>query len=186
MTEILRRLGNFFDWVLNAAVFVAGFLVAWQTFSVTANTLLRYLFNSPITGVENITEYGILWLTFLAAAWLLKRDKHIRVDLVTNLLGDKTQAIINIINSLMAIVLCVIMLYYGIQVTAELFVTGESDPFKIQGFPKAIPVSIIPFGFLLLTVQFIRKFHSNITYIRKTDLFKKKPTENVTTKEKTI
>ena len=184
MAAILRSLDNIFDWVLNAAVFFAGVLIVWQAFSVAANTLLRYLFNSPVTGVENITEYGILWLTFLAAAWLLKKDKHIKVDLLTNLLGNKTQAVINIINSLVAIVLCAIMLYYGIEVTADLFVTGETDPFKIQGFPKAIPLSIIPFGFLLLTIQFIRKFFANITHFRKS--VQKTPTENVTAKEKMI
>lgn len=167
MTAILRNLGSFFDRVLNVSVFFAGLFVAWQTFSVTVNTLLRYLFNSPVTGVENIAEYGILWITFLSAAWLAKEDKHISVDLFTNYLGPRTRTIVNTINALIAIILCIIMLYYGIQVTAELFMTYETDPFKIQVIPKAIPVSIIPFGFLLLTIQYIRKFVTNIGKLKK-------------------
>ena len=47
-------------------IFVAMMLV------VCAEVLLRYGFNSPISWVVEISEYALLWITFLGAAWVLR------------------------------------------------------------------------------------------------------------------
>ena len=184
MASMARLMGKVFDRILEGAVILAGAVVVWQTFSVTINTALRYLFNSPISGVENFTEYGILWITFLAAAWLVKMNRHIRADIVINRLSAKTQAVIELANTVIGIALCLIMLYYGTVVTADLWATGEKDAFKIQLLPRAVPVAIIPFGFLLLTIQYIRKFFSDLARLRFPD--RDAETKSVTTNEETI
>ena len=166
MALTARRMGQIFDSILDGAFLFAGVLVLWQTFSVTVNTALRYLFNSPISGIENFAEYGILWITFLAAAWLLRKNRHIRADIVVNRLGAKTQAVIELASTVIGIALCLIMFYYGIVVTHDLWVTAEKDPFKIQILPRAVPVAIIPFGFLLLAIQYMRKFFSDLARLR--------------------
>jgi TRAP-type C4-dicarboxylate transport system permease small subunit len=181
MGSTVRRFNDIFDRILDGTVFFAGVWVFWQTFSVSINTLLRYFFNSPISGIDNIAEYGILWIAFLSAAWLLKTDRHIKADIIISRLSAKVQAILELLCTLISIMLCLIMLYYSILVTIDLWLTHETDPFKIRGLPRAIPVSIIPFGFLLLTIQFIRKCFLDIARLR--DPGRKPASKDVTANE---
>jgi C4-dicarboxylate transporter, DctQ subunit len=184
MASMAGRMGKAFDRILDGAVVLAGVIVVWQTLSVTINTGLRYLFNSPISGVENFTEYGILWITFLAAAWLLKMNRHIRADIFISHLSAKAQAVIELASTVIGIALCLIMLYYGTMVTADLWASGEKDAFKIQILPRAVPVAIIPFGFLLLTIQYCRKFFSDLEHLRFPN--RNADSKSVTTNEETI
>ena len=50
---------------------------------------LRTFFNRPQEWVMELSEYALLYITFLSAAFVLKKEGHIVVDLVTCRLNVK-------------------------------------------------------------------------------------------------
>jgi TRAP-type C4-dicarboxylate transport system permease small subunit len=92
-------LGRAFDHVNTVMVVVSAALLLGLTFIVGADITLRYLFNKPLGWVKEVSEYILVGLGFLVAAWILKDDAHVKMDLVLNKVSSRTQTLLNIITS---------------------------------------------------------------------------------------
>ncbi len=73
-----------------AAVFL--FMLMLLTCS---DVLLRYLFNSPILGSFELTEFMMAILVGLSLAYCALQKGHVRVDLVVSVLPKRAQAIMD-------------------------------------------------------------------------------------------
>jgi TRAP-type C4-dicarboxylate transport system permease small subunit len=116
----------------------------------------RYFLNRPTAWSLEIIEYGLLYLTFLGAAWLLKNEEHIVMDIVYDQLRPGVQVWVNIITSAMAAIGCFIVTWYGVKACWGFYQTGQYFAAYLEP-PKWIIVGIVPLGTLLLCVQFIRR-----------------------------
>ncbi|GAH24314.1 unnamed protein product, partial [marine sediment metagenome] len=65
-----------------------------------AEITARNLFNYSIRWVLEISEVSLLFITFMGAAWLLRREGHVSLDLLVPRLKPKTQTIINVTTSI--------------------------------------------------------------------------------------
>ena len=155
--SVIQGLDRIFDHTVNIAAVMAGIIVVLQTVAIAGNTILSFVFNKWITGVESMTEFGILYITFLSAAWILKQDRHVTVDILTVKMTRLTQNIVNLIISIICIGLCLMLTVFGTYVTYDHWIRRISDYNKLSDFPIAIPLAVIPIGCLLLSVQFVKK-----------------------------
>jgi TRAP-type C4-dicarboxylate transport system permease small subunit len=131
------------------------------TFFVTVSALIRYLgFRAPIWTLQ-YTEYGLLWFTFLGAAWLLREGGHIRIDTVLSRLYAPTRRKVDIINDILGFVVSVAIFWFGTIHTIDLYQRGIME---VKGVivPKSPLFLIIPLGGLTLSIQFVRNFFKKI------------------------
>ncbi len=144
---------------------LAGLLLVYITFSITYTIFARFLgFSGFIWGVQ-FTEYSLLWITLLGAAWVLKRDRHVSVDLLTNRLSSQTRKYFGLVHSLMGVAVCGVLCWYGIVVTWGQYQRGVTD-IQVVDMPKYLILVIIPLGFLFLAMQFLRRFFEDLKEIR--------------------
>ncbi len=146
-----------FDRVIKFFAVVAGVLLLLITLFVSYSVILRYSGFRPPIWILQFTEYGLLWVTFLAAAWLLKHEKHIRIDTLVMRFSPKTQQIFNLVVSVLGIAVCFIIFWFGTQKTLDLY-TREILDVKGVIVPLYPLFLIIPLGGLMLLIQFIRNF----------------------------
>jgi C4-dicarboxylate transporter DctQ subunit len=158
--RLLEKLSSFFDRIIVLMSIVAGILLVFAMLIISGAVVSRYFLNRPIGWVIEISEYIILFITFLVAAWLLKLEDHVKMDIVLSQLNPKTQSMINVITSGVSAIVCFILTWYGGKVTWELFQTGYFTPTLLE-LPKYIIVAIIFVGSFLLFVQFLRRTHNN-------------------------
>lgn len=157
--------GKVLDKLLAFLAGLAGLLLLFITFSISYTILARFVgFASPVWVVQ-FNEYALLWLTFLGTAWLLAKDKHVSIDLVTRLLPVYGRVILSLLHNLAGAVLCAVFTWYGTLVTWDQFHRGVTDVQAID-FPKYLVLMVIPLGFFLLTVQFLRRFISILRKFR--------------------
>ena len=149
-------LSRLFDRILGAfGAFGAG-LIILVTLGIASDVSMRFFFNRPIRGMVEITEYAILWITFLLAAWVLKRDKHVKMDIVLRWLKPTVQSLINIITSVLSAIAFLILTGYAAAVTWESFKMGFLDYTALA--PPLWPIQvIIPIGSFLLFIQLLRR-----------------------------
>lgn len=166
-SSILHHLNRLFGHTVNAAAVLAGIIVVLQTVVIAGNTFLSFAFNKWITGVESLTEFGILYLTFLSAAWILRQDRHVTVDILTIKLSRKTKNVLNLLTSVICVCLCLMLTIFGSYVTYDHWVRGISDYNKLPGFPIAIPLAVIPVGCFLLSIQFAIKSYEYMKNLKK-------------------
>ena len=159
---LIRSLSNFFDRVLVVATVLAGLLLIFSLLSISMEVASRYFLGRPMGWVTEISEYIMIYITFLAAAWVLKQEKHVKMDIVLDRLSPKTQSVFNIFTSGMSAIVCLILSWYGAKVTLELFQTGYFTP-TILELPKFIIVGIICIGSILLLIQFMRRTYNYLS-----------------------
>jgi len=139
---------------------LAGIMMMTSAVGVCVDVVMRYFFNRPIPGVVQFSQYFLLYIPFLAAAYVLREDSHIKVDIVLNPLSQRTQSLVNMITSIMGSVVLLILAYYGFRVTLDYYrrKVPTLEYFKI---PEFLVIMVIPIGCFLFSIEFIRKAHGH-------------------------
>jgi len=172
---MLKKFASFFDRTICFLAIVGAVILFFLMIIVDYEVVARYVLKQPSAWEIEVVGYCLLYLCFLGTAWVLKEEGHIKMDLVLNQLGLRTQFWINIITSTIGIIICLIITWYGVKVCwdhyhAGLYYFGSLKP------PKYIILAIIPFGCFLLSIQFLRrtygyfKSRGDITKLKKASL----------------
>lgn len=67
------------DWIAFVLFWSLAFIVFLQFFT-------RYILNDSLAWTEEIARYGLMWLTFIGGAVVTRKNSHIAVELVSNLM----------------------------------------------------------------------------------------------------
>jgi len=163
--NLLTKVTNIFDRTIQVATLLAGILLIFLMLSVSADVVLRYFLGRPIGWVKEVAEYILLYIPFLVAAWVLRREGHVKMDLVLSRFSPKTQSMVNAITSLISAIICFLLTWFGVKATWYFFQVGYVTPTVLR-VPKFIIIAIIFVGSFLLFIQFLRRAYS---YLGKPD-----------------
>lgn len=150
-----------FDRAVGILAILGVVLIIFMIFGVSTDVVLRYFFARPIHWMLEVTAYSLLWMTFLGTAWVLKKEGHVKVDLVLNRLEPKAQALVTIITSFMGAIISLVITWYGATVTWEHLQTGYFLSTLLRP-PKWTILAIIPIGSFFLFVQFLRRAYAQL------------------------
>ncbi len=154
--KLITRATSIFDRTIGLLSLFAGILIIYMMLSVTAEVATRYFLGGMMGWVIEVSEYSLLFITFLATAWVLKREGHVRMDLVLRQLNPRAQTLLNIVTSIIGAVICLIIFWYGVQVTWNSYQIGYTMAKPLRP-PQFLILFIIPVGSFLLFIQFLRR-----------------------------
>ncbi len=156
-----KRIWTLIDMIMDGFAFLAGILLLLVTLFVSYGVIVRYLHIRPPIWILQFTEYALLWITFLGAAWLLRKGGHIRIDTLITRLGPKTRGIIEVIIAILGSVVCIVIVWFGTEKTLEFYTRGILD---VKGVIVPIyPIFlIIPLGGFMLLLQFGRNIYHRL------------------------
>lgn len=142
---------------LNRAVarFVRWGLLA-NALLITANAFSRKLFS-----VASPSAFDLQWQFFAAvallmAAYALQRDEHVRIDILSNRLGERGSAVLDLLGICFVLLpVCAALLWVSFPQFLSSFLAGESRLSResSSNIPACIIKGFIPVGFLLLGLQ---------------------------------
>ena len=156
MNTKLPAFARVFDRLIEAAATVAASMIVFAMLAVCGGIVMRYFFNQPQTWVIDISAILLLYITFLAAAWLLRLDAHVKVDLLLKPLHPKYQSFLNIITSIISLAVFLVITWYGAKAAWINFEMGYFLPTQLET-PKWIVIVIIPVGAFFLLIQLLRR-----------------------------
>ena len=150
----LRRLQS----QLDAFSEVTGNFVAWLVFlmmTVTAVVVfIRYLLNDGSIALQESVTYlhGVVFL--LAIAYALKRNAHVRVDILYQKLSSKSQALIDLLGTVLFLFpFCIFILWVSYEYVFFSWKLLESSP-EPGGLPGVYLLkSLIPLMGVTLLIQ---------------------------------
>jgi TRAP-type C4-dicarboxylate transport system permease small subunit len=120
----------------------------------TADVVGRYIFNRPITGVFELTEYLVLILIFSFIGYTQSRKSHVAVDLVIGKIPEKIKALIDIGNHAVCLILMILITWMGVEKAFELKAVGEASPnLQIPAYPFAF---FLVLGCVVMCIELIR------------------------------
>ena len=176
--KLLEKITEIYDRIIDITAFLAGILVVFLMLVVVAEVSLRYFFGRPTTWTVEVAGYTMLFIAFLVAAWVLKRDEHVRMDLVLNRLSPRTQSLVNAFTSIIGAIVFLLITWFGVKATLYLWQVNYLTSTPLRA-PKFIIVAIIFVGSFLLCIQFLRKTRSYFGSWRAPPEKKEKPIEKL-------
>jgi TRAP-type C4-dicarboxylate transport system permease small subunit len=143
------------DRVCSFLAVLSGLIIIFVTLSIGYSILSRATGLPGAVWVVQFNEYALLWMTFLGTAWFLSRKKHISVHIILQRLSEKNKKRVAIVHALMGMVLCGLFCWFTAFTTIEKIGRNVIDVQAVD-IPIGYVLIVIPLGFLLLFLQFIR------------------------------
>jgi TRAP-type transport system small permease protein len=82
---------------------------------MSAQVVARYVFRAPITWSEELARFGLIWLAFVAATFVMADGRHIVVDVVSRFLSRRGRLILDCVSGVVVVVTCLVLLPAGGQ-----------------------------------------------------------------------
>jgi TRAP-type mannitol/chloroaromatic compound transport system permease small subunit len=163
--SLLLALARFID-ALNEKI---GLTVSWALLLAvlicSGNALMRYSLNISSNAWLEIQWYLFAAMFLLASAYTLKRNEHVRIDVIAGRFSRRTQVIIDIIGfALFLMPVTLLILYFAIPYALESIRNQEvsSNAGGLILWPAKL---LIPVGFLLLTLQGLSELIKRLAYL---------------------
>jgi TRAP-type C4-dicarboxylate transport system permease small subunit len=119
-----------------------------------ADVVERYIFNRPILGVFEITEFMVLVLIFSFLGYTQSRKSHVSVDLFMILFPERLKVLIEIFNHLVCLAMMALIAWMSVDKALELMAAGEASPnLALPTYPF---VFFLVLGCTVMCVEFIR------------------------------
>jgi C4-dicarboxylate transporter DctQ subunit len=109
----------------------------------------RYIAGRAILGADEVQVYAVVWLVFVGGAIVSWRQLHLRMDVLSNKLHGRSAGIRNLLESLLAVMVCGTMSWVSLQFVRQMHEMGQrSDG---AGVPMWLAHSAVLAGFVLMT-----------------------------------
>jgi TRAP-type mannitol/chloroaromatic compound transport system permease small subunit len=147
-----------------------GFLVSWLTTAMVAvvcyDVFTRYLLKQSSVAVQELEWHLFAVIFLLGAAYTLKHDRHVRVDIIYMRLSERQRAWINLLGTLLFLIpFSLLIIWSSKNFVINSFVIGESSP-NPGGLPaRYLLKACIPLGFILVLLQALSLAFSSLTVI---------------------
>ena len=152
-----NRVTTILDNTVDYLAYFSGALIIFIMIIVSAEVIGRKLLGTTIVWALEVSEHSILFVTFMSAAWVLKRDAHVKVDILLTRLSTIKQRLLNMATSILGAILCFSMSYWAALKSWDLFQRNVRFLDFIVPAPVAPFTAIICVGYLLLAVMFLSR-----------------------------
>ncbi len=150
----LKYLDKKLAWFSRALSYLGAFSLFAMMCLTTVDVVGRYLFNRPITGVFEVTEYLVLILIFSFLGYTQSQKGHVAVDILLPLLPPKLKKLADVGNHLVCLILMGLITWMGVLRALELKEVGEASPnLHIPAYPFAIYLVL---GCLVMCIELVR------------------------------
>jgi len=152
---ILLETGSFFDKIAKIEGYFLSACLAMMVIMVLLQIFLRNFFSSGIAGGDAIVRHMLLWVGFLGAGLATRGGMHIRVDIASKILSQKGMKVARVFTDLFSVIVGCFLVYASFS-----FVNLEyqsADKLLFMHLPIWAMESIIPIGFLIITLRFASK-----------------------------
>ncbi|GAB3544037.1 TRAP transporter small permease subunit [Noviherbaspirillum agri] len=153
--KLNEKIGLTISWALFVAVLIC-----------TGNALVRYIFHTSSNAWLEIQWYLFSAVFLLATSYTLRRNEHVRIDVVVGRFSKRTQVWIDIFGFLFFLLpITIIILYYAVPY-AWLSIQNQEVSSNAGGLIIWPAKLLIPVGFLLLALQGFSELIKRIGYLQ--------------------
>lgn len=124
---------------------------------ITYQVILRYCFSASNSWSEELTRYIFIYDVMIAAAMAIRKNSHLQVDFLINLMKPKMKAIFTIIATLVGAVFLAFLFMY----TLTLCQASAHNISPGTGVSMAVPYAAMPIGAILMILTSIEVILKN-------------------------
>lgn len=133
---------------------ICGSIMILMLILTSANVAMRYVFGNPIPWADQFTSYGLVYLTFIGAPYVLSKHGHVSLDLFPRKQGSILKSSSKVAINVAGIIYCSLFFLLAVRELNKVL-AKKSTVLDAIPVPEWIVIVVIPIGFALLIAQFV-------------------------------
>ena len=127
-----------------------------------SNVVARYAFNASLVWATELTIFLFLWSVFFGAAYCFKKDAHIAVTVILDIVSSRTAKVMLLVSHIITFIFLLTVSYFGYE---YLFLVIELDERSIDlwDMPMWIIYLAIPISFLFASYRVAERIQVILT-----------------------
>jgi C4-dicarboxylate transporter DctM subunit len=130
---------------------------------ITLEVVMRFVFSKPTMWVTELSSLLTIIASFLLFAYTLQEKGHTRVDFITAMLSRKSVYFLELFTTLLGLVYCGILVWYGTKMIQSSLVLEEVS--QTLQIPLWIPQMFVPIGGGLMFLQLLKFLKNDLCKI---------------------
>ncbi|MAF49130.1 MAG: C4-dicarboxylate ABC transporter permease [Rhodospirillaceae bacterium] len=144
-----------YDFFIVALAVIAGAMLAGVFVSIVYDVTVRVLGFQPPYWTSAVTEYALLFMTMLAAPWLVRGKGHVFVETIVGVLPSLGRYLAAKLVYILCICLCLLVAYFATLMGWDAYQRNDFDLRSID-MPTWILFAAIVAGLTLSALEFLR------------------------------
>lgn len=117
--------------------------------------VMRYIFKNSLTWSEEAARYIFLWQIWVGASYAVKKNKHLRISILKDKLGEENGFYFELVSHLLWIVFTLFLVFYGYTLANNIFTRGQLSP--AMRMPMGYAYLSVPVGCSMMLIRLIEK-----------------------------
>ncbi len=156
LSKTLKYLDEKFEYILVAL------LLSSFTFLIFYEVCMRYLFHSPTDWAEELSRYVFVYMSYIAAALAVKRNQHIKVDIIRQYLPPQWQKAVDLFGHCCMIALSMVITVTTLQIMKmqwEMEQLAQAWTLIELNFNMAFAYAALPVSCVLIIIRSIQMMY---------------------------
>lgn len=140
-----------------AETVILGSLLAVMLILASTQIVLRNVFEQGITWADPLVRALVLWLGLLGAVAAARRDKHIRIDLLTHYLSPFWNELLRLLGHLVTSIVATVIAWHGVRLVLleKEYATVAFSDIQTWSLQLVIPASFGLIGLFYLAAAIV-------------------------------
>ncbi|MDV2685244.1 TRAP transporter small permease [Alkalihalophilus lindianensis] len=122
---------------------------------IAAQVFMRHVMESSLSWSEELARYCFIWLVYLGISYGVKKQRHIKVDVVLLLLKGKAKIALAMFANLLFLSFAIFVIIYGYDIAQRLLAFGQTSP--ALHIPMGLVYMATPIGMGLTAIRLIQQ-----------------------------
>lgn len=149
----MARTANALDVVIDRLGQITGWFSLALVLVMASNVIMRYFFRTGSVALQELEWHLMAPVCMLGISYALLRDGHVQVDVFYGRFPVRVQRFIDFISMLSVTLIAALLVWLSLPYVQQSFDIGERSPDPGGLTHRWILKSMIPVGFVLLTIQ---------------------------------
>lgn len=110
--------------------------------------ICRYVLKVSLSFTEELARFLFIWTTFLGTAMALKKNKHVKMELLVQSLPEIVQKLLNVLVFVSEMLIYVVLLYSGVQVVSKTIAQTSAA----MNVSMGIVYSVVPISAIIMMI----------------------------------
>ncbi|MBN1957260.1 MAG: TRAP transporter small permease [Desulfuromonadales bacterium] len=164
MKTFLKKLCRVINRISEIGELLTEIMIVVLALMIFYEVIARYIFRNPSVYTVEISEYIMIFITFISAGWVLQQDRHINMTILVDRLSSKARSILKVLTSSITMAYCLVIIWKSVR-TVLIAYNGDYHSASAVNFPLWIVYFFIPLGISILFLQYISVIYEEILFL---------------------
>lgn len=175
--ERIKAIGRLLESFVSRLTVLSGYISGWIIYAlmllVTIAVLARRLLGYPLVFSDEYSAYLMVFCVFLGAAYTLRQDAHVRVDIIAVRLKPKVRMSLRAMTSVFSVIYGIVLTWQTAEMVIYYKKIGHTA-LSLMETPTWIPAIMIPVGLAILTFEMVLSLVNEIRFLLTKDMLQGK------------